>query len=84
MKLMGTSLFHCAPLLSSMFLYSKQGWGMVHTARSGFPCVLTLKDGVIFREHPLAVRCMKGILKGFFSYFLNFYLKFSFYRVQLK
>ena len=35
----------------------------INTARSGFPSVLTLKDGVKFGEHPLVVRCMKGIFE---------------------
>ena len=76
----------CAPIeFNVSLLKAGMGYGGINTARSGFPCVLTLKDGVMFRGHPLAVRCMKGIFEGFFfSYFLNFYLKFSFYRVQLK
>ena len=75
----------CAPIeFNVSLLKAGMGYGGINTARSGFPCVLTLKDGVMFREHPLAVLCMKGIFEGFFSYFLNFYLKFSFYRVRLK
>ena len=75
----------CAPIeFNVSLLKAGMGYGAINTARSGFPCVLTLKDGVMFREHPPAVRCMKGIFEGVFLYFLNFYLKFSFYRVQLK
>ena len=39
------------------------GYSPINTARSGFPSVLTLKDGVKFREHPLVVRCLKGIFE---------------------
>ena len=65
----------CAPIeFNVSLLKAGMGYGGINTARSGFPCVLPTSS-------PLHERDFWGV---FFSYFLNFYLKFSFYRVQLK
>ena len=39
------------------------GYSAINTARSALSSVLALKDGVKFGEHPLVVRCMKGIFE---------------------
>ena len=39
------------------------GYSAVNTARSVLSSILVLTDGVKFGEHPLVVRCMKGIFE---------------------
>jgi len=39
------------------------GYRAINAARSALSSVLTLKDGIKFGEHPLVLRCMKGIFE---------------------
>ena len=39
------------------------GYSAINTARSALSSILILEDGVKFGEHPLVVRCLKGIFE---------------------